>query len=215
MVGHAQEEDPKMSCGLLAARQGAVVKHYRMTNVERSPYRFNMDSDELNEAYQEMKANGWELLAICYSIYGGTTYPSATTVELANSPEAYYVITSLQDRDNPTVRAFRIANRWVTEEPIETEDGTSVSKVVGVLEPIRPTTRQSLLGDSRRLMGFLLTFALVIGVILWIVMWVQIFRAIEFGGWLWVVVGIPLAWGTLYVAGFLAKYIAKISGDDT
>ena len=37
MVQHAIEEDPNECCGLLAGKDGQVLKHYRMTNTESKP----------------------------------------------------------------------------------------------------------------------------------------------------------------------------------
>jgi hypothetical protein len=40
-------------------------------------------------------------------------------VRLAFWPEAFYILVSLADRDKPVVRAFRIIDGQVSEEPIE------------------------------------------------------------------------------------------------
>ena len=45
-------------------------------------------------------------------------YPSATDVRLAFWPEAYYVLVSLMNREDPVVRAFRIEDGRVSEDEI-------------------------------------------------------------------------------------------------
>ncbi|MFQ5861354.1 MAG: M67 family metallopeptidase [Dehalococcoidia bacterium] len=123
MVRHALEDDPNECCGFLAAKDGSVVKLYRMTNVEHSPYRYNMDSRELYRVYREIEDNGWELLVIYHSHTHSQAYPSATDVRLATWPEAFYLVISLEDKENPVVRAFRIVEGEVTEEPLEIVEG--------------------------------------------------------------------------------------------
>lgn len=118
IVSHAREEDPNECCGILAGKNGRVVKLYRITNVERSPYRYNMDSRELLRAYREAEDNGWEFLAFYHSHTHTEAYPSATDIRLATWPETYYILVSLMDRQNPVIRAFRIADVRVTEEPM-------------------------------------------------------------------------------------------------
>jgi [CysO sulfur-carrier protein]-S-L-cysteine hydrolase len=44
-------------------------------------------------------------------------------VRLAFWPEAYYVLVSLQDAENPAVRAFRILDGAISEEEIQPEEG--------------------------------------------------------------------------------------------
>ena len=58
MIAHALEEDPNECCGLLAGADGAALKLFRVTNAERSPYRYSMDGRELNMALREIDDNG-------------------------------------------------------------------------------------------------------------------------------------------------------------
>ncbi|MBI4337796.1 MAG: Mov34/MPN/PAD-1 family protein, partial [Chloroflexi bacterium] len=52
MVAQAREEAPNECCGVLAGKDNTVYKLYRITNTERSPYRYMTDPKEL---YQAMK----------------------------------------------------------------------------------------------------------------------------------------------------------------
>jgi proteasome lid subunit RPN8/RPN11 len=125
MVSHALEDDPDECCGILAGPDGKVVKLYRMTNTERSPYRYSMDPKEQISVNREMDDNGWELLAIYHSHTHSAAYPSSTDVRMATWPDgtsiwpdAHYILVSLEDHNNPPVRAFRITDGSVTEEEL-------------------------------------------------------------------------------------------------
>ena len=118
IIAHALEEDPNECCGILAGPERRVVKLYRMTNAEHSPYRYNMDSQELFQTYREIEDNGWELLAIYHSHTHSEAYPSLTDVRLATWPEALYLLVSLLDKAHPVIRAFHIDNGTITEEPV-------------------------------------------------------------------------------------------------
>lgn len=124
MVAHAKADLPNECCGILAGPDGSVMKAYRMTNVEASPFRFSMDPGELVKVDSEAGDNGWELLAIYHSHTGSEAYPSDTDVRIAGGtamlwPDVRYVLVSLMDLDNPVVRIFQISDGAVTEESLE------------------------------------------------------------------------------------------------
>ncbi len=124
MVAHAREDLPNECCGILAGQEGQVLKLYRMTNVEASPFRFSMDPREIIQMDREVEENGWGLLAIYHSHTGSEAYPSDTDVRIARGtselwPDVCYALVSLMDVDNPQVRLFRINDGVVTEEPLE------------------------------------------------------------------------------------------------
>ena len=119
MIAHALEDDSIECCGVLAGTDGSFLKLYRMTNVENSPYRFSWDPRELLPVWNDMEDNNWEHRAVYHSHTHSEAYPSSTDVRLASWPEAFYMIVSLMDKDNPDVRAFRIVNDSITEEPLE------------------------------------------------------------------------------------------------
>ena len=121
IVQHAREEDPNECCGILAgpSRGEGVAKLYRITNVEKSPFRYNMDPKELLQADLDCERNSWEFIAFYHSHTHTEAYPSATDVRLAeNWPDPYYVLVSLMDKETPVLRAFLIADGQVTEEPL-------------------------------------------------------------------------------------------------
>ncbi len=118
MIGHAREEAPDECCGIIAGEDGRAVKLFRARNSEASPYRYNVDPDDLFRIHRECDGNGWEFLAIYHSHTKTTAYPSPTDIRLALWPEAYYVIISLRRPSHPTKRAFRIVDGRVSEEEL-------------------------------------------------------------------------------------------------
>ena len=121
MLSHAKSELPNECCGILAGPNGEVMKIYRMSNVEASPYRFSMDPGELSKVDSEAGDRGWELLAIYHT--GSEAYPSDTDIRIAGGtaglwPDVRYVLVSLMDLKSPVVRIFDITEGQVTEEPL-------------------------------------------------------------------------------------------------
>ena len=120
MIAHARQEAPLECCGVLGGRDGRVLKLYRATNAEHSPYRYNVESQDLFRIYRECEENGWQFLGIYHSHAASEAYPSPTDVRLAALwPEPLYFIVSLRDTHKPEVRAFHIRDGEVTEENLE------------------------------------------------------------------------------------------------
>ena len=124
MVAHAQEDLPNECCGILAGEAGHVLKVYRMTNVEASPFRFSMDPREVAQVDQEAGEKGWDLMAIYHSHTRSEAFPSDTDIRIAGGtaelwPDVRYVLVSLMVQDHPQVRLFRINGGVVTEEALE------------------------------------------------------------------------------------------------
>lgn len=123
MIAHAREEAPNECCGIIAGADGRAAKLYRCRNAEESPYRYQVDPNDLFRVYRECEQNGWDFLAIYHSHTFSEAYPSPTDVRLAFWPEAYYLLVSLKDPERPVVRAFRIRDGQVQEEEIEATEG--------------------------------------------------------------------------------------------
>jgi proteasome lid subunit RPN8/RPN11 len=125
MVAHAIADAPNECCGIIAGKDGRATKLYRAKNAEASPYRYSVDPKELFRINRECDENGWEFYVVYHSHTMSEARPSPTDVRLAFWPEAYYVLVSLADKDKPVVRAFRIVDGEVSEEPIEEPGGSS------------------------------------------------------------------------------------------
>lgn len=124
MIAHSQEAMPDECCGILAGAEGGVSKVYRMTNVEASPFRFSMDPLEIMNVDQEAGEMGWELTVIYHSHTQSEAYPSDTDVRIANGtnelwPDVRYILVSLMDPEDPSVRLFSIKQAEISEEPLE------------------------------------------------------------------------------------------------
>ena len=115
MVAHCVEGRPHEACGLLAAKDGHVVKVFLMTNVASSPVRYALDAKEQFVVYQALDDHGWELGGVFHSHTRTEPYPSPTDVRMA-SEDVPYVIVSLAS-DPPVIKAWRIIkDRWDSEE---------------------------------------------------------------------------------------------------
>jgi proteasome lid subunit RPN8/RPN11 len=119
MIAHAKEDAPNECCGIIAGKDGRAAKLYRAINAEASPYRYSVDTKDLLRIHREVDAADWDFLIIYHSHTHTEAYPSPTDVRLATWPDAYYVLVSLMDESQPAVRAFRILDAAITEEPIE------------------------------------------------------------------------------------------------
>jgi len=118
MITHAKEDVPNECCGIIAGKDGTATKLYRAINAEASPYRYSVDPKDLLRIYRDVDSNDWEVLVIYHSHTQTEAYPSPTDIRLAAWEDAYYVLVSLADDDNPVVRAFRIRDGEVTEEEL-------------------------------------------------------------------------------------------------
>lgn len=120
IIGHAREEFPNEACGILAGKDKKVNKVYRMTNTDKNPMRYFMDSKEQFKVIKQMRSEGVEMVGIYHSHPNVRPYPSSHDVELAFYPESSYVIVSIMN-NIPEVRSFRIINGVVREEEIKIE----------------------------------------------------------------------------------------------
>ena len=122
MIAHAQQEDPNECCGILAGRTDVVAKSYRIANATPSPYRYVMQPQDMMNAMRDSDANGWDIMAFYHSHTHSPAYPSPTDVRMAQQSgwlgdDVYYILVSLQDKANPQIRTFRIAESGdITEQ---------------------------------------------------------------------------------------------------
>ncbi len=116
-----KEESPNESCGILAGKNDRAEKVYAMANIDKSPATYFMDTKEQLLVMKDMRNLGLEMVGIYHSHVASPAYPSAHDVELAFYPEVPYVIISLKDKDNPTVRSFKIEEGKIAEEEVKIE----------------------------------------------------------------------------------------------
>lgn len=115
LIEHAGAEAPNECCGYLRASEGKVDRTFRATNRRASPYGYELDSQSLLAA-NELDDEGWQV-GVYHSHPRSSAEPSQTDINLAHYPHWVYLIVSLAGE--PEVRAWRIEEGRVTEEPIE------------------------------------------------------------------------------------------------
>lgn len=126
LVAHAWSDFPYEVCGLLGVEADGTLHHWEITNDERSMTYYLMNPKQLLRAVREIEDNEWEMV-IYHSHTHTQAYPSATDIAQAFYPEATYLIVTLQDRDHPDMRAFRIIDGEVIERPVERRDGEAAA----------------------------------------------------------------------------------------
>jgi len=119
IVRQAREEFPNEACGLIAAGNGRPEKVYAMRNADASPVTYRLDPKEQLKVFNDIEERGWELWGIYHSHTHSQAYPSETDRRQAFYPEARYLSLSLENRDEPQLRGFRIVEGEITEEDVD------------------------------------------------------------------------------------------------
>ncbi|HBG05593.1 MAG: hypothetical protein A2075_12695 [Geobacteraceae bacterium GWC2_58_44] len=114
VVEHAQGGFPLEVCGILGGSGGVVTSHYPMTNTDASNEHFMMDPKEQFAVVKALRAAGEEMLAIYHSHPETPARPSQEDIRLALTPNVCHLIVSLEERETPVAKAFRI-NAGVVE----------------------------------------------------------------------------------------------------
>jgi proteasome lid subunit RPN8/RPN11 len=118
MIAHARQDLPNEACGIIAGKDGTATRLYRAINAEASPYRYSVEPKDLLRIHKDVDRRDEEFMVIYHSHTHTEAYPSPTDLRLAAWPDAYYVLVSLKD-EPPAVRAYRIVEGQVAEEPLE------------------------------------------------------------------------------------------------
>jgi len=113
-----KEEYPNEACGILVGKNGVAEKVYEMTNTDKSPATYFMDAKEQLLVMKEIRNLGLEMVGVYHSHVASPAYPSGHDVEMAFYPEISYVIVSLEDKDNPLIKSFKIKEGKITEEKL-------------------------------------------------------------------------------------------------
>jgi len=121
VIEHAWSDFPFEVCGLIGLRADGTAEVLPVANAERSMRYYVMDSRELLRAMRRIEDE--ELgLVIYHSHTHSQAYPSATDIRHAAYPDALYAIVTLEDRDQPAVRAYTIRKGVVSETPVVVRD---------------------------------------------------------------------------------------------
>src|SRR6476469_4985227 len=121
IVAHARAEDPNEACGLVVgdrpAAEGGVALRFETTrNKAASPYRYEIDPNDLLRLTIATDDAGEVFWGIVHSHTHTAAEPSPTDIGLAFYPDALYILVSLSDDEadpatgGPGVRAWRIVD---------------------------------------------------------------------------------------------------------
>lgn len=103
----AFEARPLECCGLLSGENGLITDIHPLRNdAEKPETRYFATPEELFAAMRHIREDGQSLLGVYHSHPRTPAYPSASDVEMAFYPEAYYFIISLEPQVE--LRAFKI-----------------------------------------------------------------------------------------------------------
>jgi proteasome lid subunit RPN8/RPN11 len=128
IVAHAKRDHPDEACGVVAGPEGSdsPQRFLPMVNAAGSPTFYEFDSTELLALYREMWARDEEPVVVYHSHTATEAYPSRTDIDLANEPQAHYVLVSTREHGNSPgpveFRSYRIRDGAVTEEPVTVTD---------------------------------------------------------------------------------------------
>src|SRR3954470_11595217 len=114
IVAQARAEDPNEACGLVigdrpAADGGSPLRYEPTRNKAASPYRYEIDPDDLLRLTIATDDADEVFWAIVHSHVRSPAYPSPTDVGLAFYPDALHLLVSLAE-DEPARGAFRIVD---------------------------------------------------------------------------------------------------------
>ncbi len=126
LIEHARSEYPNEACGLIigdrpAGDGGRSLRFEPARNAAASPYRYEIDSNDLLRLTLETDDRDEVFWAIVHSHVRSPARPSPTDIGLAFYPDALYLLVSLSDAEAdpvtgiPSVRAFRILDGSVYE----------------------------------------------------------------------------------------------------
>jgi proteasome lid subunit RPN8/RPN11 len=119
IIEHARFEAPRECFGIIGGLDGDLTELHRMTNVYPGVDFYEPEGKELYERYRDLDDRGLEIAAIYHSHPVSPAYPSARDVEYAGWPESVYIICSLEQPDEPELRAFRIVDGGITELAVQ------------------------------------------------------------------------------------------------
>ena len=114
---HARAGYPNEACGLLigdrpAEAGGTALRFEATRNKAESPYRYEIDPDDLYRITVAADDADEVIWGIVHSHVGSPAVPSPTDIGLAFYPEALYLLVSLTD---DSLRAWRIVDGQVHE----------------------------------------------------------------------------------------------------
>ena len=96
------------ACGILAGTGNEITHYFPMYNVDQATDHFSFDMREAFKVTKQIRKAGLQYIATIHSHPETPARPSLEDIELANDPSKAYLILSLVDPGNISVRAFNI-----------------------------------------------------------------------------------------------------------
>jgi proteasome lid subunit RPN8/RPN11 len=135
IIEQARAGVPEEVCGILGGCERQVFAVYPARNAaEHRLTAYRIDPHDQLRIMEEIEARGWEIVGIYHSHPTGPPTPSPTDLREAHAPgnpdapyypHTCYLIVSLTNRAEPSVRAFRIVGGRFREEPLQIRRGKS------------------------------------------------------------------------------------------
>ena len=124
ILAHCEQGLPNEACGLLAGTVEdnikTVTKVYLLNNIDASNEHFSMDPKEQLAALKDARSYGFNIIGNFHSHPESPSRPSEEDKRLAYDSTIEYLILSLQERENPVLKAFEIdKDKNVTIHEIE------------------------------------------------------------------------------------------------
>jgi proteasome lid subunit RPN8/RPN11 len=118
IIEHARQEYPLESCGILAGKNGKIIKFYPMVNTNKSSFCYLMEPIEQLRVFEEIEKEKLELTAIYHSHPHTAAFPSQRDVDYAFYPDSLILIVSLLEKA-PQIEAFQIENGKIEKKAIK------------------------------------------------------------------------------------------------
>lgn len=116
IVAHSRDDLPNECCGLIGGRDGELTSVHRARNAAATWLRYELHPSDQLRIMNRIEDDGEELRGIYHSHTKSEAYPSQTDINLAAAwPDPLYLICSVDDAENPVVRAFAIRDGTVEE----------------------------------------------------------------------------------------------------
>ena len=122
VIEHARREYPLECCGILAGKDGQIVKVYSMENTDKSSFSYFIAPEEQLKVFREVEEEGLELSAIYHSHPHSPAFPSQRDTDLAFYPDSLILIISLMDPKAPQIGVFQIEDGRIERKGLKITD---------------------------------------------------------------------------------------------
>lgn len=151
LVAHAREGDPDEVCGILGGRGNVVERVCRVRNIAENvaatagvfrdrqtgiataghkPVHYYMDPKDQLRVYNVLDDDGLDVIGYYHSHTHTEARPSATDIRLATDLAASYVLISLEDKERPALRAWKIIKDDPADETGDLQEQNILAETV-------------------------------------------------------------------------------------